>query len=225
MDITTSNYTSSSATLSTNTQSTLTGANSTSSNTSTTSSNTSTASTQVDSYVSSNSTAIKGLYRKPQKLTDEQIQALKDAQSESQMRLIKTLTSSLTLGQSSNAQLANSDSTSKLFTSAFCSYTCELPALATNPKDAEAAISEGGAYSIDSVATRIMDLATALAGDDSTMLAKMRTAVEKGFREAGSTFSKITREDKLPQICQDTYKEVMNRFDKLQEKNIVNAQS
>ena len=174
---------------------------------------------KTDGYESSKNRNVTGLYAKPQhKLTDEQIQSLQDAQAESKKNLIEALSSALTIGQGSNAFTAASILDGSVFTSAFCSYTCELPALATNPEEAQAAISEGGAYSVDAVATRIIDLATALAGDDEAMLAKMRSAVEKGFGMARNTFSRVTGEDKLPQICQDTYKEVMNRFDKLQNK-------
>jgi len=45
----------------------------------------------------------------------------------------------------------------------------------------------------------------------------MRDAVENGFSQAGLDFSKATKND-LPQICKDTYTEVMKRFDDLQNK-------
>ena len=61
-----------------------------------------------------------------------------------------------------------------------------------------------------------MDMATSLAGDNPEKLELMRNAVKKGFESAGMTFSEITGDDKLPQICQDTYDEVMKRFDELQ---------
>ena len=217
MDINTSSYsTSNSASAST----TSTQATSKSKSTKSDSSVATSSSGKTDGYESSKNRQVTGLYNKPQhKLTDEQVQALKDAQTESNKRLIEALSASLTIGQGSNAFTASSLLNGSVFTSQFCSYTCELPALATDPTEAQAAISEGGAYSVDAVATRIMDLATALAGDDETMLAKMRSAVEKGFGMAKQTFSQITGENKLPQICQDTYKEVMNRFDKLQDKS------
>ena len=210
--------------INTNSYTTSTNATSTTSKTSNKAAKTSSndkpsTSVKTDGYESSKNRNVTGLYTKPQhKLTDEQIQSLQDAQAESKKNLIEALSSALTIGQGSNAFTAASILDGSVFTSAFCSYTCELPALATDPKEAQAAISEGGAYSVDAVATRIMDLATALAGDDEAMLAKMRSAVEKGFGMARSTFSRVTGEDKLPQICQDTYKEVMNRFDKLQNK-------
>lgn len=73
---------------------------------------------------------------------------------------------------------------------------------------AQAAISEGGYYSVDAVATRIMDMAMALAGGDPEKIGVLRDAVEKGFAQAGEVFGAA-----LPQICQDTRSEIMARFD------------
>lgn len=88
-----------------------------------------------------------------------------------------------------------------------------LPEVATNPEDAKAAISEGGAWSVDAVATRIFDLATAIAGDDPEKLSQMKAAVEKGFEQAGMTWKDATGQSKLPDISNQTYNEIMNRFD------------
>lgn len=76
---------------------------------------------------------------------------------------------------------------------------------------AEAAISEGGEYSIDSVATRIMDMAKALGGNDPSKISLLRNAVQKGFGGAASMLG--VKEDDMPQITKDTYSEVMKRFD------------
>ncbi|MCM1225847.1 MAG: hypothetical protein NC320_00270 [Clostridium sp.] len=76
---------------------------------------------------------------------------------------------------------------------------------------AEAAISEGGEYSIDSVATRIMDMAMALGGNDPTKISVLREAVQKGFGGAASILG--VKDDDMPQITKDTYSEVMKRFD------------
>lgn len=63
-------------------------------------------------------------------------------------------------------------------------------------------------WGIDAVATRIMDMAVSLSGGDSSKLETLRSAVEKGFKQAGVAFGK-----ELPDISQNTYKEVMKRFD------------
>lgn len=88
-----------------------------------------------------------------------------------------------------------------------------LPEVATNPEDAKAAISEGGAWSVDAVSTRIFDLATAIAGDDPEKLSQMRAAVEEGFKQAGLTWKDATGQSSLPEISTQTYNEIMSRFD------------
>ena len=179
-----------------------------------------TTNTQIaDGYVPSSQTQVKGLYTKPQKLTDKQIEALNEAQAESKKNMIKLFTQSLFEGQSGHAKVASSSSLAlEKLISTCTDNQFNLPALATTPEAAEAALTGDGAYSINSVATRILDMATSFAGDDPEKLETMRQAVEKGFEQAGLTFTEITKESRLPQICQDTYAEIMKRFDTLQKK-------
>lgn len=73
------------------------------------------------------------------------------------------------------------------------------------------AISDGGEYSIDAVATRIMDMAEALAGGDQTKLAMLREAVTAGFSDAAKKLG--LKDEEMPDITKETYAEVMNRFD------------
>jgi hypothetical protein len=85
-------------------------------------------------------------------------------------------------------------------------------------EDIEAAkesVSEGGFYSVDAVSTRIMDMAMALAGDDPSKISVMRDAVTKGFGQAAKTLN--LREDDMPDITKDTYKEIMKRFDEWED--------
>ena len=72
-------------------------------------------------------------------------------------------------------------------------------------------ISDEGKYSVDAVATRIMDMATALAGDDPNKISTLRDAVIKGFGEAAKTLG--LKDDDMPDITKRTYTEVMKRFD------------
>ncbi|MBR6711886.1 MAG: hypothetical protein IKI76_02690 [Selenomonadaceae bacterium] len=88
-----------------------------------------------------------------------------------------------------------------------------LPEVATNAEDAAKAIAPGGAWSVDAVATRVFDLASAIAGDDPEKLSAMRAAVEKGFEQAGMTWKDSTGQSKLPEISDQTYNEIMSRFD------------
>ena len=88
-----------------------------------------------------------------------------------------------------------------------------LPEVATNPADAAKAVSEGGAWSVDAVATRLFDLATAIAGNDPEKLQEMRGAVEEGFKQAGQVWDNMTGSSSMPDITQKTYNELMHRFD------------
>lgn len=92
-----------------------------------------------------------------------------------------------------------------------------LPEVATNPEDAAKAVSDEGEWGVNAVATRIFDLATAIAGNDPDKLAKMRSAVEEGFNQAGVTWSNATGLDSMPEITEKTYNEIMSRFDKRAE--------
>lgn len=89
-----------------------------------------------------------------------------------------------------------------------------LPEVATNAEDAAKAIAPGGAWSVDAVSSRIFDLASAIAGDDPEKLSQMRAAVEEGFKQAGMTWKDATGQSNLPDISNQTYNEIMSRFDK-----------
>ena len=76
-------------------------------------------------------------------------------------------------------------------------------------KKAAAAIADGGEYSIDAVATRIMDMAKALSAGDKSKIPLLREAVIKGFEAAGMEFKGGAG---LPEISHKTYDEIMKRF-------------
>lgn len=147
-------------------------------------------------------------YTPPKKLDKEQVQAIREQLTAQQQTLLEQMAGNA-IGQ------ANSWLTSLGQQGRFPGLDLEgmkLPALATDPEGALAAISEGGAYSVDAVATRIFDMAKAMAGDDPAMMEKMKKAVQQGFKEAGLEFNK-TMGQGLPDISYKTYDEVMKRFD------------
>ena len=76
---------------------------------------------------------------------------------------------------------------------------------------AKVAISEDGEYGINAVADRIMNMAKALARGDNSKLELLRNAVSKGFGYVENLYG-----DNYPEVCKDTYSEVMNRFDEWQ---------
>ncbi|AKA67997.1 hypothetical protein [Clostridium scatologenes] len=180
----------------------------------------------TDKFVKSTEDTSKPSTYKPikNKLSTDEITALKENEQNSKAELIKKFINDTIsnqnklLGKSTESGIPEmSKSTSDLLTKIFGSVENAYPPLSTTPEAAQKAISEGGPYSVNAVADRIMTMAKALAGDDPNKLQQMRAAVEKEFKEAGFDFKKATNSD-LPQICQDTCKEVMRRFDELQSK-------
>ena len=69
------------------------------------------------------------------------------------------------------------------------------------------------------MATRLMDMAKALSGGDPSKIEELRTAVQKGFKAAG-----VDLGGKLPGICNDTYDEVMRRFDEWAKESSVSTE-
>lgn len=70
------------------------------------------------------------------------------------------------------------------------------------------AIEDGGEYSVDAVAGRILDMAKSLAGGDPSKIDMLKNAVIKGFGEAEKAFGQ-----KMPDITSKTYDAVMKGFD------------
>lgn len=102
-----------------------------------------------------------------------------------------------------------------------------MPEVATTPEEAEKALGEGGDWSVEKVSDRIFGLAEALAAGDPDKLEQMRSAVQKGFEQAGADFKEHFGANDTPQITKDTYAEIMNRFDNkaAEWKNAANGQN
>ena len=81
---------------------------------------------------------------------------------------------------------------------------------AATQKKAQEAISEDGYWGVKQTSDRIVSFATALAGNDSKQLEKMRDAFLKGYKQAEKTWG-----GKLPDISQKTYDAVLEKLDKL----------
>lgn len=88
-----------------------------------------------------------------------------------------------------------------------------LPEVATTPEEAKAAISEGGAWSVEAVSDRIANLAIAISGGDPEKLSQMKSAIEKGVEQAGLTWKDSTGQSKLPDITNDTVNRTMKIID------------
>ncbi len=179
-----------------------------------------------DTFIKSNENEINETYKPSvkKKLTTEEVNALKEQQANSEAELIKNFLKNTIknqnniLGNTDNSVSSLSDNTKDLLTKVFGSIENAYPPIATTQEGAKAAISKGGAYSVNAVSDRIMKLAHAIAGDDPDKIQEMRDAVEKGFEQARKVFKGATNSE-LPQISKDTYTEIMNRFDKWQNKD------
>lgn len=136
-------------------------------------------------------------YEVPKRLKAEQRQQIDDQRTASFQTMLKDM-----LGR--QAGIANATENNGAVSMA----TIMGFAGTSDPTKAAASIAPGGEYSVDAVATRILDMAKSLAGGDESKIATLRKAVEKGFKAAG-----VELGGKLPSISTDTYNEVMKRFD------------
>ena len=147
-------------------------------------------------------------------LTSDQIDALKDDIATSEQTMLNIMIQAL---QDSNDRLQgwldNGTGILNFGGVQIDAARFGMPEVATNPEDAARAVADGGDWSVDSVATRIFDLASSIAGDDPEKLSAMRSAVEEGFRQAGLTWNNATGQNNMPDITNRTYDEIMSRFD------------
>ncbi len=81
---------------------------------------------------------------------------------------------------------------------------------AATKAQAQEDISENGYWGVNQTSSRILDFAKALAGDDPDKLEQMRSAFEKGYKEAEKTWG-----GELPEISKQTFDAVMKGFDEL----------
>ncbi len=74
-------------------------------------------------------------------------------------------------------------------------------------KAAQAAVADGGEFSVEKTAERILSFAKAAIGDDPAKLDKVAAAVEKGFKEAADILG-----GSLPDISKQTLETIRNEF-------------
>lgn len=149
-------------------------------------------------------------------LSADQVRALQAQQDQSYQLMIETMTA-----QNAKLQAWQDKGVGTLrFANGATIDTWKfaLPPVATTPEDAAKAVADGGDWSVDAVASRIFDMATAIAGDDPETLRQMQAAVEKGFHQAGVAFKKATGEKEMPAITGKTHDEITRRFDEQYKK-------
>ena len=77
-----------------------------------------------------------------------------------------------------------------------------------SPEDAQAAIADGGEWSAEAVADRIIDFVASVSSSDPSKSKMLQEAVRQGFEEARQAFGGW-----LPEVSERTYDLVMERFD------------
>ncbi|WP_051635324.1 hypothetical protein [Selenomonas sp. ND2010] len=148
-------------------------------------------------------------------MTSEQVDALKDGIQKSYQLMIKTMTEQNAKLQGWLDQGIGALNFEGIL---FGTDKFALPPVGTTPEEAQAAISDGGEYSVDAVATRIFDMASTIAGGDPEKLKAMQAAVEEGFKQAGIVWKDAIGDDEMPQITKDTHAEITKRFEELYAK-------
>ena len=69
-------------------------------------------------------------------------------------------------------------------------------------------VADDGYWGAEQTSDRILSFAAALAGDDEEKMQDMLAAFKKGFEQATKSWG-----DTLPDLCQNTYSAVMDKFD------------
>ncbi|MFV0504527.1 MAG: hypothetical protein ACK5LT_11290 [Lachnospirales bacterium] len=84
---------------------------------------------------------------------------------------------------------------------------------AATKAEAKEMVGKDGYFGVEKTSQRLLDFATAIAGDDPKKLSEMKKAFQDGFDAATEAWG-----DELPQISQDTYDAVMKGFEELENK-------
>lgn len=84
--------------------------------------------------------------------------------------------------------------------------------------EANSMIEEGGYFSVEETATRLLDFAVAISGGDPSKVDVLRRAVERGFAQAERMFG-----GEMPEISHQTLDAVMKGFDEWKEAGSASA--
>jgi hypothetical protein len=167
-------------------------------NTQATASTTSTASTATTTDTSDAAVYTKGTSTKKgtnQIYNRDSIISQLKADQQSRISSMQTLVENLLGKQAGTFDLANSTNLADTFRQA---------AKAADPQtiaDAKDSISEDGYWGVNKTSDRMVSMAIALSGGDTSKADEMMAAIEKGYKKATSSWG-----EKLPQISEDTMK-------------------
>lgn len=104
--------------------------------------------------------------------------------------------------QKGTFDLANGSNLANIFRQVAQAATPD--AIAQAQKD----IAEDGYWGVEQTSDRLVSMAIALTGGDTSKADEMKDAITKGFNKAAGAWG-----EKLPQICQDTYDAAMKKMD------------
>lgn len=135
------------------------------------------------------------------KAANPELVAKLKADSDNRMQQLQSLVT--TMFKKQGITIGTADDMWKVLASG--NFTADADTIAKAKED----ISEDGYWGVKQTSERIFDFAQALAGDDEEKMKTMKSAVEKGFKEATKTWGK-----ELPDISKNTYDAVMDKFDK-----------
>ncbi len=169
-----------------------------------------------DSFEVSSQAQNKSYAKTTKGLSNDEISSLKDQMKSNELNMIRIMIESVNKSFKNTLGSVFTKDNKSITTSTGAVLTesdFAVPAMPTTQADALAAISEGGAWSVDATASRIVNLGVKIANGDTAMLDKMRDAFLKGYEQAAGLWSSSAKSSGLPDICKNTYDEVLKRFD------------
>ncbi len=163
----------------------------------------STSSSDVAAVYEKSSDTVDGTYKEKNAALIEQLKADNQARVDS---LVNMVQSAIT---QQGGFIGSTDDVWKFLASGNFTVSAETKAAA------QEAISEDGYWGVKQTSDRILEFAKALSGGDASKAEELKNAFIKGFKQATGTWGK-----ELPQISQDTYDAVIEKFD-----NWINGES
>ncbi|GEM_PF-1215262 len=145
-------------------------------------------------------------YRPAKKLSGSEIEAIKDARAERMKRLITEMMGRQAVQVKMVQSVVPEQQPGVVNDSN--DWMSQFLSPQDTPETAAKAIAKDGAWGVNAVATRLLDMAVSLSVGDTSKISVLRGAVEEGFKAAAKVLGGA-----LPGVCQETYTETMKRFD------------
>lgn len=172
--------------------------------------NTNNASSSSSSGVVYESTNIKNMSKEDRTALVEKLKA----DAEARVANLKSLVEKMFLQQSEKSCFATDTDMWRFLASGDFTVDAETKAAA------QEAISEDGYWGVEQTSQRIFDMAVALSGGEPEKMDKMLDAFKKGFKQATNAWGK-----ELPDISQQTYSAVLEKFETYKNENTTGAKA